>query len=196
MKATPDYLIWTDDPVPHGCRLTLLSGFEDSWMLNKGIPCSSEWPDDVSFRMDPNQLHEMVLGDSVENNYLLLILSRRLADFIIALRPPETEVLPVTILDHRGRPVQQPYAIVNPIRPVDCLDPERSGAERSELDPSSINAVSRLVLDEAGVDRTRLLFRPLGFYDVTLVRRDLAQAITTAGFSGMRWTEIGNYPED
>lgn len=195
MSRMDDYLVWTDEPVPHGCRLTLLEGFEDSWLLNKGHPCTADWPDDVAFRMDPSQPHDMVLGDNLENNFLLLVVSERLSEFIAARQPREVEVLPVTILDHRGRATKTRYRLVNPTRPVDCLDLERSGAERSELDPSSINAVSRLVLDEARLDRERLLFRPLGFYDVTLVRRDLAEAMRAEGFTGVRWIEVGDYPE-
>lgn len=195
MNPADDYVVWTDAPVPHGCRLTRLTGFEDSWMLNKGYPVRPDWPDDVVFHMNPDEPHELVLGDSLENNFLLLVASERLADFIAARRPPEVEILPVTILDHRGRATKARYRIVNPTGPIDCLDPERSGAERSELDPSSINAVSRLVLDEARFGRARLLFRPLGFYDVTLVRRDLAEAISAAGFTGLRWIEARDYPE-
>jgi hypothetical protein len=195
MSAASDFVVWTDDPVPHGCRLSRFEGVEDSWELNKGVPRAADWTGEAVFRMDPESPHDMALADSLENSFLLLVVSERLADLVAARRPPDVEALPVTVLDHRGRPARQTYRILHPTHPVECLDIARCGAERSELDPESINAVERLALDAARLDPERLIFRPLGFYDVTLVRRDLAQAITDAGITGVCWIEVRDYPE-
>ena len=40
------------------------------------------------------------------------------------------------------------------------------------------------------------MFRLKRFWDITLVRRDLANAITAAGFTGVEWLEVSNYQED
>jgi len=49
------------------------------------------------------------------------------------------------------------------------------------------------VLDEDRIDRSRLLFKLKYFHDCVLIRRDLAQAISANGFTGLRWTECAKY---
>jgi hypothetical protein len=42
---------------------------------------------------------------------------------------------------------------------------------------------------------TRHIFRDSRFTRVTFIRRDLAEAISAKGFTGLRWIEIEDYPQ-
>ena len=49
------------------------------------------------------------------------------------------------------------------------------------------------MIDESRVDPERKIFRPKSFYRVTLVARELAEAIEVEGFTGIRWIELDDY---
>ena len=108
---------------------------------------------------------------------------------------PDVEYLPVSIVDHRGRIASPDYCIVNPINPVDCLDADKSGADWSELNEGTIDSIAKLVITEEKVPPARQLFRMKYFYDLILIRRELAEAINGSGATGIRWIEPKDYPE-
>ena len=55
--------------------------------------------------------------------------------------------------------------------------------------------MEKLVLRPDAVPANRSLFRLKGLWNVALVSRPLANAISAAGFSGVRWLELSAYPE-
>src|SRR5262249_52340497 len=133
--------------------------------------------------------------DTLLNSHRLVIASARLKRFLESQGLSRVEYLPVTILNHKGRPASRDYFIVHPVDLDACVDVKKSEVEWSAMEPSSIDSVTRLAIDETALDRTVALFRPKPFYDVVLVRRPLAEAIDAQGFSGIRWIELSSYPE-
>ena len=66
---------------------------------------------------------------------------------------------------------------------------KKSKVTWSKIDDDAISEVEKLVLDESRIG-DRKLFRINNYFNIVLVRRDLAKAIDDAGFEGMRWKEI------
>ena len=70
------------------------------------------------------------------------------------------------------------------------LSPARDGA-KTIVD--WIDKVKKLVLDKDKIDPSRHLFKLKSFYDCVVVRRDLADAISKQGFTGIKWVECEKY---
>jgi len=186
-------VIWDSAAVPNACVLHQHSEIEDPWELVEGVPRAATFPADCTYGMHPDFPHDTLLVDNLINTDMLLVISLGLKQFLEARGLKKVEYLPVTILDHRGRPASRDYFIAHPIDPVDCLDVAKSGAQFSAVDPETIQLVKQLVVDESRLDPERELFRPKGFYDVVFVTRALAEAIEQQGFKGTRWVELASY---
>lgn len=187
MKST--FLIWTDRPVKHACALYKLSGVTKEYQFRKGISKAEIFGDEASFNMHPDFPNDTLLTDNLLNAYLLIVASGRLKAFFEDRATPNVEYLPVKIIDHKGKVASTEYSIVHPLDPVDCIDQEASQVRWHEFDKGVIDGVKRLVIDESKVDPARVIFRLKSFYWATLIRRDVAEAIDAAGFTGIRWVD-------
>jgi hypothetical protein len=191
-----NYVLWGLQEVPHGCVLKELVGVEKLYELKNGVPRAADFPDKASYRMHPDFPHHTILTDNLLNTDRLIVGSARLREFLEARSVQKVEYLPVLLRNPKGKVVSKTYAIINPIDPVDCLDVAKSGVTMSKIVKNKIQAVKKIVLDPSRVDAKRELFRLRGFPHVTLVRRELAEAIDGEGFTGIRWVELSAYPED
>ena len=183
-------VIWDSAAVPNACVLKKRSEIEDSWELLDGVSRAANFPSDCTYSMNPDFPHDTLLVDNVINIHSTAVISIRLKQFLESRSLKRVEYLPVTILDHRGRPASRDYFIAHPIEPVDCLDLNKSGARYSAIDPETIQEVKQLVIDESRLDPERELFRPKGYCRVIFATRELAEAIDKQGFTGTRWVEI------
>lgn len=190
---TSPYVVWRSGGVAHACVLDGLEGVEGQYGLNVGEPRAALFPDDASFSMSQDYPYEMVLTDSLVNIDFMIVASPRLRRFLEARGLAQVEYLPVAIHDHRGRLAGE-YFIVHPLEPVDCLDIPACGGTFWSVDPANMLSVERLAIDPAKIPPGRELFRPRSFYEVILVRRELADAIDAAGFTGIRWLDTEDYP--
>ena len=189
-----NYVIWTYKPLDGACALKDLRGLEKSFRLNNGTPLAAQFPPDVELHMHPDYPNDILLLDNVLNADMLIVASPRLQECVRALSPPEVEYLPVRIIDHKGRLASGEYVIVHPVHPVDCIDMQQSVFESNLIDPDDIESFDRLVLDEPKIPPERSFFRMKGFWGITLVRRDLAAAISAAGVTGLEWLTVNEYP--
>ena len=186
----PNFVIWTNKVIPHGCSLYELTGVDKDYQLRKGIPRSVNFPEQAAFSMDPDHPTDTLLTDNLFNNYLLIVGSRRLKEFFEEKAVIKVEYLPITILNHKGKPAGRDYFIINPIEPIECIDLQRSDVRWDPMDETTIKGVSRLVIDETKIESGRVLFRPKAFYWVILIHRRLAEMIDAQGFTGVCWVEF------
>jgi hypothetical protein len=191
-----DYLILIYKSVDGACVLKDLKGLEKTFRLNNGTSLAAEWPESVTLHMHPDFPTDILLVDNVLNADMLIVASKRLQECVRSRAPVEVEYLPVKIIDHKGRVASSEYSILHPTNPVDCIDKEQSVFEADLIDPNDIDTIEKLVLDDARIPQDRLFFRLRGFWGITLVRRDLASAISAAGCSGIEWLEVDDYPPD
>jgi uncharacterized protein DUF1629 len=160
-----------------------------------GEPLAPGFPDDAQFSMDDGFPKDIRLADALRNSDSLLVVSERFKSALEAAPGALTqnEVLPVKIVNHRGRTEKAPYFIVNQLNYPFCLDENKSKGVRSTLTPLEFQFIDKMVLDESLVPPDLMLFRPAQYPRVALIRRDLAQALSPIGLKGVNFTEIADY---
>lgn len=116
---------------------------------------------------------ERKLGGLVGNVLSYLILRDELLRLVRERdkMPDLLEVIPLSILDHKGKPVGNNYHILNPLDPLDCIDYDRSELEFDST-KKRILGIRRLVLREQALDARRALFRPQGYPRMIIGRAD------------------------
>jgi hypothetical protein len=190
-----DFLIWKYRSVPHACVLNQITGTDKTVELRRGLPLRADFPADVGLHMHPDFPNDIALPDNVLNSDLLNVVSARLREFLESRDLASVEYLPVAIIDHKGRPASTEYFIAHPIEPVDCIDRQQSVFVENKIVKGAIRSMTKLAIDAARIPANRAMFKLKGFSDITLVRRELAQALDQQNFSGLGWTEIAAYPE-
>lgn len=190
-----NYVIWSTKNEVGACVLDELHGIDKVIKLKKGYPQLENFSSAVAFDMDQNYPTDTVLVDNIGNTSMLIVVSPQLKGFLESRNLRSVEYLPVTINNHKGRTASDDYYIIHPIDPVDCLDIERSGAKMGLIAKMEVRSVESIILDSTRVDSERELFKPKFFYRVTLVTKELAESIDSAGFTGVRWLEMKDYPE-
>ena len=191
MKA--NFVIWRYQREKGACALETLNGVERSYRLNEGK--AEGFPSGAAFHMNPDFPDDMLLLVNVRNSDMVIEDWKRLQERLRSEALACVEFLPVEIIDHKGRVASRDHAIVHPIDPVDAIDKDQSIFETSFIDENDIDSFKRLVLKESAIPDDRHLFRLKGFWNITLVRRSLAEALTEEKFSGLSWLEIDAYPE-
>jgi hypothetical protein len=188
----PNYVVWRFHDVPNSCVLDELSGVPKMFQIRKGIPRAEEFPPDARFTLDPDYPNDTLLVDAFDNVYRMVVISAALKTFLEGRQLLNVEFLPVTIVDHKGK-AKASYFIVHPICPVECLDFVASGADWDTVNKDTIDTVERLVLNADKIDPNLQIFKIKFFYDYLMVRRDLADAITAQGFTGIEWVNTDDF---
>lgn len=177
------------------CVLGFMLGFADDFKLMKGHTVGAQWPDDVSFRMDPDFKKRIKLSDNLVNSNKFMVASERLQTFLKAQAVPQIEFLPVTIFNHKKKAEAAPYAIVNPLAVVDCIDRAASTLKMNTIIPEDIDIARKLVLDPDAIPPQLQIFRAKGLVDVIFVRRDLAEKMRAQQFTGLEFKEVDKFSQ-
>ncbi|GAA5182352.1 hypothetical protein GCM10025771_31440 [Niveibacterium umoris] len=189
------FSVWTYSDSSGACSITEARGLDPIMPLKDGSPALSLLSGaSLVSGMNPDQPDDIALLDNVHNTDGILVVSARLKTFLKSQDLTHVEYLPLTVEDHKGRAVSEPFFVVHPLQPVDAIDLEASGCRMSRIKKDRIQSMEKMVLRTAEIPADRQLFRLKGLWGVTLVRESLAQAITAAGFTGLRWLPIDAYP--
>lgn len=188
-----DYLVWQPLWKRGWCRLLALENVGHRGRLIRGLPCAADFPADVCVRMNPDFPNDTLLTDCLTSRGGELVVSQPMIEFLQQQKLPHVEYLPVQVLDHRGRSVEEAYSVVHPISPVDCLDLDACAPTWSSSAPDQIMFVETIVLDPKRIDPTRPLFRPAAYTAVKIIHRSLADALTSAKFTGCNFLEFESY---
>ncbi len=188
MTQPANPLVWETSSRGGFATMLAVENVRDDFRLKRAIALAEDWPSDAAFRMDPSHPRDVKLADAIHSRggSGVPLVSPRLREAILALQPPDVELLPVTIYDHKGGVASKDYAIVNPTRLVDCIDQGASHIVWNPIDPTLIADVVGLVLDPARIDADAVLFRPTHLPTRVLLRGDLADALKAGGFTGLR----------
>ena len=188
-----NYIIWKAKNEGNSCLLSIIQNVEDDWQLKKGISRITSFPQDAFFHMDNQYKKNVRLTDNLININSVIVASKRLKEFLEAKKFKNIEYLPVSVINHKDRIASKDYFIIHPITTQDCLDIDKSGCTWSSINPTNIIDVDKLVIDESRIDLNVQLFRLKYFYPPVFVRKDLAEEITQAGFTGLLWLELDEY---
>jgi len=178
-------------PSPHAGVLGPIQEVEDDYELTAGTPRLEGWPSDAQFGLDAD--FGIRLDDVVKCLGSLLVLSERLRGFLAGEDLPNTEMLPVTILDLKGRPVETPYFVFHQTDLPEALDAEASGATANMIDPRLIMLVDQLVIRPEAIDPDVRVFRLARFPSPVFFERSLAERIQSEGFTGIGFAELADY---
>ena len=184
-----NFVAWKARSGMNLCSLSRIDNVENPIDLQKGLPMD-DWPENAVMIMDANYPKALKLEDNVYNLRSFIVASKALKDVVEEQNPPDVQFLPVAIQNHKGKIASRDYFIIHPTRLEDCIEIEKSGVEWNPIDEDIISVWETLVVDEARINPTSILFRFKQAPTKILVRRELADALESAGFSGLRFVNI------
>ncbi len=119
------------------------------------------------------------------------VVSERVATLLSQCAPDDVQLFPVGV-----ETLSESYFIVNVVRLVKCIDDEASGEVRywTEQDglPAKVgqySSVSGMRIDPSKVGDARI-FRTWGWQVALIVSEDIKDALTLAGITGVRFTDV------
>ena len=190
---TMNYVAWVHKIIPNACSLYHFEGFDKSYLLSEGIKVADQYPKGVYFDMHPERPHDILLVDSLFNTDSELVISESLVNFLTDKKLTNLEFLPVKIMDHKGKYIDEKYFIMNVLDHQNCLDTDASDAEISMIDNKTIESVEQIVLIEDNVDDSFDIFRMTGFPAATLIKECLAKEIEDIGFTGIEFIPLDEF---
>lgn len=188
-----NYLFGRVKPRPYTCYLKTLQGVEDDYELLRGVPRAKGFPSDAAFEMDEDFPDRLQLDDVLLNENKLLVVSQALVDALDDGELVGNELLPVQIVNHKGRTVEAAYYILHQIRLPECIDLDQSVVIENAINPKILFKVMKLVVDEERIDGDLAVFRPKRYPDLPLFRRALAEKIRAGGFTGIEFGELADW---
>ncbi len=193
MVPTNVYQLWGEDVSSGYCILGYIEGYEDDWKLTNATSVLSEWPDDVTLRMDPDFKRQIKLSDHLGNPARVIIASLALRQFLEGRGVPYLEFLPIRIYNHKRKVASEEYTLLNLLGIQDCMDMDASGVTWNSILPEYIAEVDHIVLDEDRVEEGVVLFRAKHFAEAIFVKRDLADAILADELTGVEFLELEDW---
>jgi|KBSMisStaDraftv2_1062788.scaffolds.fasta_scaffold1058961_1 hypothetical protein len=179
--------------VPKGqAGFTYLKGIDGQWAIDiaEGRTLSEEFPSEAYFEMNPERPKDVKLGEQHANLEDMTVIGPRLSEFVRGLGETSVDLLPVKILDHKGRVASRDFNIVHTARVVDCLDTVASGATWNPIDPEQMIGWETLTLREGDHDFPKI-FRVKHTPNLLFVRQEVAQAIEALGLAEPRFKPLG-----
>jgi hypothetical protein len=170
-----------------------MRNYEDSWELLEGMSLAETFPPNAAYRMNDDFPESLVLYGVLHNLDGVLVVNDALRGFLEEHGVREVEYLPVTVINHKDRAVEQAYYVVNILRHIDCIDQEQTQFEWDSLDDTLMDDVENLTIDESRIDPDIPLFRLKHLTSVMVIRRDLVEQMRDAGFKGFAVTELADF---
>ena len=191
-----NFVIWKHKRMDNVCSLDELKGLEKIYRLRQGISLASTFPEKVTYLMNLQNPYNTLLVDSLFNTQSLLVVSKKLMEFFVNIQIEKVECLPIIIINHKGKPISDPYYILNQIDHVDCLKLDQCGGRWSRIAKDEMTKMEHFIIDESRIPTDRVLFRCKHYSTAIILNKKIADEIDKNGFTGMRWLELGNYPEN
>lgn len=174
------------------CRIRLIEGTDDPFLINYGEPLGQRWSDDAHCDMDPNFPKDIALSDCLAGATVLVV-SSSVRSVLEQANIVNVEFLPLAIINHKGRVASRDYWAVNPLVFVDCIDQPASGLVWNKIDKSRISGCTSLVLTMQAIPDDVSLFRPLHWPKLVLIKRGLIDRLHAAGLSGFTFVDPLDY---
>jgi hypothetical protein len=190
-----EFMVWRNGrPMPGVSMITRLQGVSDDFELLEGVSRADGWPDDAQCKMDPRTPRDVKLADGLFGT-VLIVVSPRVQEILAAEAVNRVELLPIRIINHKGRVAARDYAIVNPLDLVDCIDVQRSGLEWNSLRPTTACGCAALHLRPGAVPPEMKVFRLQSWVNVVVVRKSLADKLQQ-GTTGLHFDDPASYTGD
>jgi len=188
-----EYLSWKAKPGKKACVTKGIQNLENSFDLSRGRPRSNGFPGDAYFQMNPDFRKAVKLEDQIHNHESVVLASTRMTDFLKKLGLNNTEFLPVSIFNHKGKPAADDYFVIHPFEIVDCINKDESDVMWGSIDTDLIAGVYVLKFKEGAIPEDVLVFRPKHLEPQIFIREDIAEAIKKEGFTGPKFKPLESF---
>ncbi len=187
-----NYLVLAYKPNDDSFVLDQLSRVQLKYQLVKGEPRAAGFPEGVTHTVSNDYPRDMGVLDVFRSPNLVCLISERVHRFLVQRGLKNVEFLPVTLLNHRQKPVA-PYFLLHPTHPVDCLDMVASGAKPGIGDKAYVGDINSIVIQPERLDPELQVLKIKGMFDHIVFGRDLAAEISAAGFTGFEWIAFRDF---
>jgi hypothetical protein len=193
--AKNQYLIVKTKPCEGACRLRTIKHVPNDHRFSIGASFRENFPADALFKMNDSFPNDVRLVDSLHNLSALLVVSERFKNALEAIPGAlvQNEVLPVAIVNHRGRKEKAPYFIIHQLAQPACLDEAKTKGTRSRIAPAQFQFLKKMVLDPERIPTDLMLFRAAQYPQLPLVRSDLAESLAKLDLVGVELCDIASY---
>lgn len=178
-------ILSVEDAEEFACLEDDIRDFDDAWLIDDGDPVGEAYPEGATAKLKGGSR----LLDFVDNVHQWLLVSEKVLR-ILRDEPIKLEILPLKLLDKKGRPVPGKYAIAHVLGTVDCLDLKKSEYTEDPMEDGKMMAFDRVVLDPKRIPRRATLFRLKSMPELMIVRSDLVEKFGAAGVTGMRLLDL------
>jgi hypothetical protein len=167
------------------CRVRGIQDVPDWAHMHNGAPQTGKFPESAHFVMNEKFPQGIKLGDIISNQEGLLLFSEKVVGFLESRKAlKNNEVLPVGIVNHKGRREKAAYFVVHQVNRPKCVDEAQSDGFKSPINPDVYQSLKKLVLLESAIDPEVAIVRPAEGPEWPLFRDELAEAFKTEGFTG------------
>jgi len=165
-------------------------GVMDSYDLVACVRVADEYPDGLGeTKLELGEDYPgLELTSYIGNTKSMLIVNRETAAIVQSQDVGELEVIPFTLINHKGRVHSRDYVFLNPLSCVDCLDLNKSAVDRHR--DGSIMKITKFVLAASKLAGLCNLFRPkedLGRY---IFSETLVNALHARGCTNFVFEEL------
>jgi hypothetical protein len=181
-----EYLVVQHSEDRRAWRIDGTSGaIPDDFRLQEGVRLARRYPARVI--LDITQSGGNMKVDFIRNLDRIILASGRARDLLLSkgVLEKDVELLPASLRDKKGRVLEEPYTIVNPVVAVPCMDRKKS-VFSTFSNSDEVMDVRRLVLLPDRIPERLVLLRLGEDPKYMLVRADLVKAIEKAGLTGFR----------
>src|SRR5580658_4400141 len=174
-----NYMVTKIEAREGDCRFGSLQNVNKDFQLRFGTSRAAGFPAEASFFMDEDFPRDLTLTDALSNDTLLFVASARLRDLLAAIPGAlfQNEILPVKIINHKGRQEKSPYFIINQLDHPVCLKEDECIGKKFRVNPKLSQIMKKMVLDESNINRSLMLFRVAEDPYMPFVRRELATTL-------------------
>ncbi|WP_043410251.1 imm11 family protein [Archangium violaceum] len=174
-------------------RLKMLQGVEQQFRFHQGVSLAAGFPPEAHYEMNEKFPNDIKLEDFIASTGNLLVVSPRAKAFFEAEKLKNNELLPVGIINLKGRKEPEPYYLIHQKVLQECIDLEKTPFERNPINPEVFLSIRNIVLDESRIDPQVSLFRMRHYPFVAVYRDDLIEKIKAAGLTGIKFVSPSEF---
>ncbi|ABC30997.1 hypothetical protein HCH_04290 [Hahella chejuensis KCTC 2396] len=178
--SNDDYCFTSDTP----------EGGIDSWGLIAGYRIADEYPNGIEktiLRLE-EEYPGLVLASYIGNADRMLAFRKDVAKVIVDTNQSETEVIPFTLLDHKGKIRSEDYVFINPVGAIDCVNWKESVCTRDN--EGNIETYEKLVFSKEKLEQRPHLFRIKFDTSLYLFSEALANTLLSKGYTNLIFKDI------
>ncbi len=182
----------------YGVALKEYENYDDDWMFCEGDSILNEAPNPLIAHIsknpvnipENNAVHDFVWGIGAG-----LKISKRAKELLENEEGVHAEYVPLTIIDVKGKELEEEFFVVNPLEKHEAIDLDKSTVEMNSLDEDSILGThdTRLVLKKSGDFEKFDLIIPEHLNSELMMSTDLIKKIQDAGFTNLKVNEPSEY---